>query len=315
MTTISQGLGSGFEGIRSFCRMPLCFDLDQLEADVAVVGICFDNASFSRCGARYGPQAIRESSMFMGLVYNPEKGFFDTELGKHVLGDVRIVDCGDIAVLPSLQMETFDGVKESIKAIRARGAVPIVLGGEHTISIPVFWAFDDIPYHIVQFDSHLDLMDDIAGLKYTDANPLKRAIEMDNVTGLTQIGIRGYLNTEELWEEAKDEKVTTFTAQDVHQKGVEYIASQIPEGENIYITLDIDALDPTEAPGSGAPEPGGLSYVQMRPLLRACAQKGTLVGMDVMEVNPLFDPTGITAAVAVRMILDTLGAAKLGKGK
>jgi len=312
MTTISQSLGMGYEGIRSFCRMPLCFDLEQLEADVAVIGICFDTANYSRCGSRYGPQAIRESSMFMGVVYNPEKGFFDSELGKHVLGGVRIVDCGDISTLPSLLKETFDGVKESIKAIRSRGAVPVVLGGEHTISIPVFWAFDDIPYHIVQFDSHLDLMDDIAGLKYTDCNPMKRAIEMDNVTGLTQIGIRGFLNTEELWEEAKHEKVTTFTALDVHQKGVEYIASQIPECENIYVTLDIDALDPTEAPGSGAQEPGGLSYMQMRSLLRACAQKGKLVGMDVMEVNPVFDPTEKTANVAVRMILDTLAAADLG---
>jgi agmatinase len=311
MPAVEQPFGFAYEGIRSFCRMPMCFDPEQLEADVAVVGICFDTANYSRCGARYGPRAIREASMFMGVVYDPEKGFFDGDLGRHVLSGVRIVDCGDIMVVPSLLEATLENVKRQIKAIRSRGAVPVVLGGEHTISIPVFWAFDDLPLHIVQFDSHLDLMDDTGGIKYADANPMKRAIEMDNVTGLTQIGIRGYLNTPELWKEAENKKVTTFTAERVHDEGVESILSQIPECENLYITLDIDALDPAEAPGSGAQEPGGLSYRQMRKLLRGCAAKGRLVGTDVMEVNPMFDPTERTASLAVRMILDLLGAARL----
>ncbi|UCD58984.1 MAG: arginase family protein [Candidatus Hydrogenedentota bacterium] len=315
MSTVSQPFGFAYEGIRSFCRMPMCFELDKLEADVAVAGICFDNANYSRCGSRYGPQAIREASMFMGVTYDPDKGFFDSEQGKHVLGGVRIVDCGDLTVIPSLIEETFNLAKNSIKTIRSRGAIPVILGGEHTISIPVFWALDDIEYHVVQFDSHLDLMDDLGGIKLADANPMKRAVEMDNVTGATQIGIRGYLNTEEMWEEARsNEKITTFTALDVHAKGADYIASRIPEVENIYVTLDIDALDPTEAPGSGGPEPGGLTYMQMRTMLRACAQKGKLVGMDLNEVNPVFDPMQKTANVAVRMILDLLAAANLGTG-
>jgi len=289
----------------------MCFNPDQLEADIAVVGICFDTANFSRCGARYGPQAIREASNFMGLVHDPNGGFFDSELGRNVLSGVGIVDCGDITVFPSLPELTFETVKSQIKAIRSRGAVPVVLGGEHTISIPVFWAFDDLPLHIVQFDSHLDLMDDTAGIKYADASPMKRAIEMENVKGLTQIGIRGFLNTPDLWKETEDERITTFTAERVHDEGVDSIVSQIPECENLYITLDIDVLDPAEAPGSGAPEPGGLSYRQMRKLLRGCAEKGKLVGMDVMEVNPMFDPTERTAYLAVRLILDSLAAARL----
>jgi agmatinase len=312
MPTVTQPFGMAYEGIRSFCRLPLCLDLTELEADVAVVGICFDTANFSRCGSRYGPQAIREASMFAGVAYDPEKGFYDSELGRHILSGVRIVDCGDITTIPSLLQETFDNVTRSIRSIRAQGAVPVVLGGEHTISIPVFWAFDDLPLHIVQFDAHLDLMDDLGGIKYADANPMKRAVEMENVTGLTQIGIRGMLNTEELWAEARsNEKVTTFTAREVHEQGAEAIAVQIPECENLYVTLDIDALDPAVAPGSGGQEPGGLTYTQMRTLLRACAQRGKLAGMDVMEVNPLFDPTEQTANVAVRMILDLLGAAAL----
>jgi agmatinase len=230
---------------------------------------------------------------------------------KHVLEGVRIVDCGDVTTTPSLQKVTFDRVTRYIKAIRNRGAVPVTLGGEHTISIPVIKAFDDIPFHIVQFDAHLDLMDEDAGIKYADANPMKRSLEMENVTGLTQIGIRGYNNPENFWKEAdSNERVTTFTAQQVHDMGAESIVSQIPEVENIYVTLDIDALDPSIAPGSGAPEPGGLNYLQMRTILRGIGQKGKLVGMDVNEVNPMFDSMGITANVAVYMIIDMLGAAK-----
>jgi agmatinase len=126
MATVQQPFGFAYEGIRSFCRMPMCFDPEELEADVAVVGICFDTANYSRCGSRYGPQAIREASMFMGVAYDPERGFFDSELGRHVLSGVRIVDCGDITVIPSLLDETFENVKQSIKAIpaRLRAAVP-----------------------------------------------------------------------------------------------------------------------------------------------------------------------------------------------
>ena len=113
------------------------------------------------------------------------------------------------------------------------------------------------------------------------------------------------------WAEAgQSGKSSFFTADEVHEKGVDFIASRIPEAENIYITLDIDALDPTEAPGTGTPEPGGLSYRQLRRLLRACLAKGRLIGMDLVEVNPLFDPTGRTAQVAARLIIDTLGAAQ-----
>ena len=107
MSAMEQPLGFAYEGIRSFCRMPMCFNPDQLEADVAVVGICFDTANFSRCGARYGPQAIREASNFMGLVHDANGGFFDSELGRNVLSGVDIVDCGDITVFPSLPVSFF----------------------------------------------------------------------------------------------------------------------------------------------------------------------------------------------------------------
>jgi agmatinase len=306
---VEQQMGFGYEGIHSFCRMPICFEVNELNADVAVVGICLDTGTTYRSGTRFGPKAIREASMIYSMGYIPGNGFLDIEQRKYLLGGTRIVDCGDIPTLPTLLVESMDVITQYIKDIRARGATPVVLGGDHSISFPVVRAFDDIPLHLVQFDTHLDLMDEVFGIRYSHGNPMKRISELGNVKGLTHIGIRGLLNPPDWSDEALHPKSTFYTAEEVHEKGVEYISSKIPDCENLYITLDIDSLDPTVAPGTGTPEPGGLTYLQLRYLLRECARKGRFVGMDLVEVNPLYDQTGRTAQVAARLIIDLLGAA------
>lgn len=302
-----QQMGFGYEGVQSFCRMPVCFNLDEVNADIAVIGICLDTATTYRSGTRFGPKAIREASMIYSMGYMPGSGFYDIERRKYLLSGVRIVDCGDIPTLPTLVVETMDLITHHIREIRNRGAVPVVLGGDHSISFPVVRAFADIPLHVVQFDTHLDLMDEVFGIRYSHGNPMKRISELDNIQGLTHIGIRGLCNPPDWAEKESHPKSAFFTAGDVHRKGASEIASQIPDCENIYVSLDIDSLDPTVAPGTGTPEPGGLSYLQLRTMLRACAKKGKLAGMDLVEVNPLYDPTGRTAQVAARLIIDLLG--------
>lgn len=309
MTTDVQQTRYGYEGIPSFCRMPTCFDLSKLEAEVAVAGFCWDAGTTNHPGTRYGPRAIREASMLYSMSYSKKNGFYDIEQRKHLLTGVKIVDCGDIPTLPTLVEETFDRATQFVSDIRARGAIPVVLGGDHSISFPVVRGFGDIPLHVVQFDSHLDLTDEVAGIRLGHANPMKRISELENITGLTHIGIRGLNNAPAWVEEAERGKSTFFTAEEVHEKGLEYIAAQIPESENIFVSLDIDGLDPSVAPGTGTPEFGGLTYLQLRTLLKACAEKGRLAGMDLVEVNPLFDLTGRTAQVAARLIIDLLGAA------
>ncbi len=312
MAALEQRIGLGYEGIPSFCRFPMCFDLDRLEADIAVVGVCLDSGTTYRSGTRFGPKAIRDASMLYSMSYTPQVGIYDVELGRYLLAGLKIVDCGDISILPTLLTETLDLITQSIRDLRRCGAMPVVLGGDHSISYPVVRGFSDTPIHVVQFDTHLDLMDDVFGIRYSHANPMKRVSELEHVTGLTQIGIRGLNNPQQWTEEARGGKSTYFTATDVHEKGPEYVASRIPECENLYITLDIDSLDPSVAPGTGTPEPGGLTYLQLRTLLRTCASKGKLVGMDLVEVNPLYDQSGRTAQVAARLILDALGAATSG---
>jgi len=289
----------------------MCFDLTELNADVAIVGVCIDTGTSNRSGTRFGPRAIREASMLYAMNYNPQDGFFDVEQRKHLLPGKRIVDCGDIPTIPTLVVESFDMITQSIVDIRARGAIPVVLGGDHSISFPVVRGFADASVHVIQFDTHLDLMDEVFGMRLSHANPMKRISELDNVTGLTHIGIRGLLNPVDWTDETINSKSRFYTAEEVHEQGAEAIASKIPECDNLYVTLDIDSLDPSVAPGTGTPEPGGLTYLQMRKLLRACAQKGKLVGMDLVEVNPLYDQTGATAQVAARLIIDLLGAATL----
>ena len=311
MPTVEQQPGWGYEGIPSFCRMPMCFDFTELQADVAIVGVCLDTGTTNRSGTRFGPRAIREASMPYAMNYTPQSGFYDIEQRKQLLAGIRIVDCGDLSTLVTLVPETFDVITQSIKDIRARGAVPVVLGGDHSISFPVVRAFDDTPLHLVQFDTHLDLMDEVVGIRLSHANPMRRISELEHVSGLTHIGIRGLMNPPGWLEEGEDGKSRFFTADEVHEKGAEFVAAQIPESENIYVTMDIDSLDPSEAPGTGTPEPGGLTYRQLRRMLRICAEKGKLVGMDLVEVNPLYDHSGRTAQIAARLIIDLLGSATL----
>lgn len=315
MTTAVQPTSFGYEGIASFCNFPLCFDLEELAADVAILGVCLDTGTTNRSGTRHGPRAIRDASGLYSMGYQPETGFYDIEQAQHILGGVRMVDCGDIPTLPTLLDDTMVMISQVIELVRETNALPVVLGGDHSISFPVVRGFGDTPLHVIQFDTHLDYMDEEFGIRYSHANPMKRISELENVSGMTHIGIRGLLNMTDWAEAGRSGKSSFFTAEQVHEKGVDFIGSQIPEVPNIYITLDIDSLDPREAPGTGTPEPGGLSYRQLRQLLRICTAKGRLAGMDLVEVNPLFDPTGRTAQLAARLIIDTLGAAGLTGGR
>jgi agmatinase len=297
-----------FVGIPTFCKFPYVKELENNKVDVAIVGAPLDQGSFNRAGAREGPRAIRQASQLYGTAFVTNLGFFDVEMGGYKLGNTKIVDYGDIPVAPTLSHENLDSITETIKEIHRHNVFPVVLGGDHSIAYPVIRALDDIPFSIVHFDTHMDFGDDIMDIQISHANPIKRASELDNVKEITQIGIRGLLNPEFYVDEANDYGARVITSIEVIKKGTDWVVNQIPETENIYVTIDIDVLDPSVAPGTGTPEPGGLSYLHMRDMLTALPKKGKIVGFDLVEVNPLYDPTGITAQVATRLILDFLAA-------
>ncbi len=308
MSPGSEFIDLAFVGIPTFCKFPFVRDLEGKAVDMAVVGAPLDQGSFDRTGSRNGPRAIREASQMYGTAFIPERGVYDVELGRYKLANTKIVDYGDVPVAPTLTQENLDAITDAVKDILDHNVFPVVLGGDHSITFPVVRAYEGVPLDIVHFDTHMDFADDMLGITHSHANPIKRISELENIGHITQVGIRGLLNPDLYVDEARDFGARVITATEALKAGSEWVLNQIPDAENLYVTLDIDAMDPSVAPGTGTPEPGGFNYLQMRDMLTGLASKGKIVGFDLVEVNPLYDPAGITSLVAARLILDFLAS-------
>ncbi|MDD3984660.1 MAG: arginase family protein [Methanobacterium sp.] len=184
---------------------------------------------------------------------------------------------------------------------------PVVFGGDHTITAPLVEAYDE-PIDIVHFDTHLDFVDGTEDMKYSHSNPIKRISELENVNNITQIGIRGFTGYKSNYEEALNYGSNIITAADVIKNGTSWVLNQIPKSDNIYVKFDIDVIDPSIAPGTGTPEPGGLNYIQMKNLITQLHLKGEIKGINIVEVNPLFDVAETTFLLASRIVFDFLGS-------
>lgn len=303
-----------YYGMPTFCKFPYTRELEG--ASVAVVGVPQDQAVTNRPGARFAPRAIRAASQLYGEVYEPGLGLYDIELDKHILGDTGIIDYGDVPVAPVLHETNMNLITEIYSVLISKGILPATLGGDHSITFPILRAFEGVELDIVHFDTHLDFMDDIKemGMKYTHANPIKRASEMDHIKGITQIGVRGLETPKFDHDDALASGNRVITAREAIDKGAEWVLEQVPPAENLYVTIDIDALDPSVAPGTGTPEPGGFTYNQMKKMLVGLPEKGRIVGFDIVEVCPPYDHAEMTAQVAARLVLDMMGAILGQKG-
>lgn len=247
------------------------------------------------------------ASQNYGIYHSFEKGAFDLEQRKHILQGVKFIDYGDLPILPTHTRTNMHMIHDTFKNIIDKAVFPLAFGGDHSITFPIIDAFD-VPLDIIHFDTHLDFLDNVANVKFSHSNPIKRASELENVENIIQIGIRGFTDNETNYEEATKYGSQIITANEVFKKGTDMILEQIPLSKNIYVTLDIDVLDPSLAPGTGTPEPGGLNYIQLKELLTGLTKKGNIIGFDLVEVNPLFDPADITSQVAARLAFDFLGA-------
>jgi agmatinase len=304
---------SPYVGIATFLKSRYVAEPTGADGHVAVLGIPFDEATTSRPGARYGPRALRDVSTFYG--YREEgEWLYDGEADARLLDGVRVVDAGDVYVPvtapPEMRHERIAG---RVQALVAAGLFPVVLGGDHSITYPVLQGLvagrSGRPVHLVQFDTHMDYWDEEEGMRYTHASPIIRAHEDSLLTGVTQYGIRGLHQEADNIELARERGVHTFRCRQAKQTPVEELVAHIEPGADAYVTFDIDALDPVIAPGTGTPEPGGFTYYEAKDILRAVASRAHLVGMDMVEVSPLFDPAQTTALHGVRLIIDCLGAA------
>lgn len=300
--------GQQYAGIRTFLRAPHVTDLTRLDVDIAVLGIPFDEGTTAVPGARYGPRELRENSMeYVVDQEDLDDGFYYIDTDKRVLKGRRWADCGDARVAPTLPSRTFEKVTSSVRTILSRKAFPVILGGDHSISFPVVRAYDLPSLMVVHFDAHLDTWDGPPGSLY-HASPIRRIAELPFVKKVVHVGQRGLANDGGAVENSRRIGASIITSEQIHRKGVEWAMSQIPQAENIYVSLDVDVLDPSITPGTGTWEPGGLTFYQVSDLLTALASKGKVVGLDVVEVTPDRDPSGRTAQTAVRLIIDLLGA-------
>lgn len=295
-----------FVGICSFGKAPVALDWDALDCDVAVLGAPFDGGTQYRAGARFGPRAIREASTLFAFGH---AGAYDHEDDATYLGDVRMADIGDADIVHTNTALSHDNIEFGVRKILAAGALPVVLGGDHSINIPCIRAFDrEAPVHLVQIDAHLDFVDERHGVRNGHGNPMRRAAEQRHVSGLTQLGIRNVSSTaREGYEAARAYGSDILSVRQMRALGTEAVLARIPAGARYYVSIDIDAFDPSIAPGTGTPSHGGFYYYEVLELLAGLAARGCVAGIDLVETAPDYDAGGITAILAAQLLLNFLG--------
>ncbi len=305
----SGRLNLPFVGLCTFGKNPVCLDWDPIDADVAVLGAPFDFGTQYRAGARFGPRSIREASTLFSFGH---AGAYDHEDDTVYLPNdqVKIVDIGDADIIHTDTKSSHENIEFGVRKIISAGALPVILGGDHSVNDPCIEAMQSFgePFHIIQFDAHLDFVDERHGVRHGHGNPMFRASEKDYVSGLTQLGIRNVSSTSrDGYDAARKRGSNILSVRQVRSLGVEGVLKQIPKDINYYITIDIDGFDPSIAPGTGTPSHGGFIYYEVMEILQGLTQQGKVVGIDLCEVAPNYDHSDTTSILAAQVLLNLLG--------
>ena len=302
-----------YSGIQTFLGRPYV-DRPKGDEDVIVLGVPLDAGTSYMPGARFGPAGIRRASMIYKF-YEEEQGLLDISRGKIILRNVKIVDLGDVNLPFGDQKAAMDAIYRKALEFKGLKAFRVFLGGDHSITYPLVKAtkeeFGEIG--LIQFDAHLDMLDTYMGIKYTHGSSIVRAIDEAEVKpeNIFQIGIRGFLNSYTSYKKAKELGTNIITIKSIRTLGIEKTVEKIIQklkNKPIYITFDIDSMDPGIAPGTGTTEPGGFTYSEISTLINEIFTKLNIVAMDVVEVAPLLDVNDITSKLAVSIILEALGS-------
>jgi agmatinase len=296
-----------FVGISTFGKRPYVDDWAKIDADVAVMGAPFDFGTQFRAGARFGPRAVREASTLFSFGH---AGAYDHEDDCTYLPQaVRIVDIGDADIIHTDTTRSHANIRTGVEAMLAAGALPVVIGGDHSVNIPCIEAFEgrgDI--HILQIDAHLDFVDERHGVKVGHGSPMRRAAEKPWVKGLTQVGIRNVSSTaRDGYEAARAMGSDILSVRQARALGAKALIDRIPAGARVYVTLDIDGFCPSIAPGTGTPSHGGFLYYEVLEMLQEVAKRHEVVGMDLVEVAPDYDHSQSTSILAAQVLLNFLG--------
>lgn len=285
-----------FVGPATFAKAPLLTDQGGPDADIAVLGAPFELGTRYRAGARLAPRGIRAAST---LFAPGPAGFYDHEDDVTYLAPerVRLVDAGDVDIHPTDPGVSLTAVEAGVRALLERGALPVLVGGDHTVTVPAIAAFAAHgPVHVVEFDAHLDV------------DAMRRAAAMGHVCGLTQLGSRGASRTgRDDYAAGRALGSTILSVRHVRDLGIEAVLARLPEDARYYVTIDVAAFDPSIAPGAGRPSHGGFGYYEALELLQGLAARGDIVGLDLVEVAPSYDPAEVTQLLAAQLLVSTLG--------
>ena len=298
-----------YAGVMSYAGLPLADDPAQLTGiDAAIVGAPTDDLVSDRPGTRFGPRAIRSASCPPGP---------HLEAGIDAFEVLRVVDYGDAAVIPADPIATHAAIERVVGEVVAAGALPFVLGGDHSITEPCVTAVAATwgPVGLLHFDTHTDTGTEVFGVERSHGTPMFRLVEQGRVDGAryAQIGLRGYWPgpAEFAWQ--RDHGIVSFFMHDVRDRGIREVtarALEVVAGGPVYVTVDVDVLDPAFAPGTGTPEPGGMTSLDLLWAVREATTTVELAGFDVVEVLPSAlgsaDPTALVAERIVREALTGL---------
>jgi agmatinase len=293
-----------FAGFRTFARLPA---LEQVgRADVAVLGAPFDSAATFRAGARFGPAAIREASLLL-RPYNERQGVAP-------FASLQVADAGDAPASPIDVEHAHAAIEAAARELAEGGGRVVGLGGDHSVALPLLRAAAAAhgPLSLLQLDAHTDTWDSYFGARYTHGTVFRRAVEegIVDARASVQVGLRGSLYAASDLDENRELGFATLLARDLDRVGVggalELVAERLRSP--VYVSVDVDVLDPAFAPGTGTPEAGGLSSRELLALLAGLAGLDIhLAGADVVEVSPPYDPSGITAVAAANAAYELLG--------
>jgi agmatinase len=304
----------------SFEKLPWATDDEALRAagaHVAIVGAPFDEGVSSRPGARFGPRAIRMAPTAWGADYA-----WSIQLDTEPYANMTLVDAGDAPVVPTRPERALRVIHEKVFRVARAGAIPIVLGGDHSITYPSAAAVARYVWPrkvgVVHFDAHADTGAEQWGNLYAHGEPMRRLIEEGWVAGrnFVQVGLRGYWPEKETFEWMREREMRWHTMVEIEERGseaviAEAIAEALDGPDCIYLSVDIDVVDPGMAPATGTPEAGGMLGRELLRAVRQIVGRVDLVGMDVVEVAPPYDHAEVTAILAHRTVMEAISA--LGK--
>ncbi len=287
---------------RTFFGVPAARGLEAVDAQVAFLGVPYDGGTPQPgvpTGQRAGPAAAREASVeqFVHL-----EGWYDVEADRDHLAGVTMTDVGDVAIQGSDTEGNYARISQAAGAIAGAGALMVAIGGDHSISLPLGRGLEALgEFDVVHVDAHADALDELDGSRLTGASQLRRLAELPFVGAVSALGLRNADRSE--LDGLRDLGGRWATSRDVIERGGgAVVAEHVAAERDLYVSIDLDVLDSSIAPGHSLPEPGGISYRQLRELLAEVARRGRVIGFDVVELNPARDPSGATARVAAWIV-------------